>query len=141
MSALVFVDAVVPACNERHQTSSEMAPLLDAQTSDGLLARWLDWWPVTVVEKLLPSPADRELLTSDMPTVPRDTYDDDVVLPDNWTKQPCAYLQLSDAYHDDRIRATELGWTVRTIDSTHLGIITDPKQTLDAILGLATRTQ
>ncbi len=137
LDAVVFVDAVLPGDGADHELSADMAALLDAQTTDRHLAPWLDWWPAPVVEALLPAPDDRQLLRSDMPQVPRDTYDDPVHLPAGWTRQPGAYLQLSGAYAEDARRAERLGWPCQAIDGTHLSIATEPALVLDAILSLA----
>jgi len=135
LAALLFVDAVVPAIDRPHQTPAALLPMLDAHTTDGRLAHWLDWWPEDVAD-LVPDPEDRDELRADMPSVPRDFYDDSIPMPESWSDGPCGYLQLSDAYADDRARAKALDWPVRVIDSTHLGIFTAPARALDAVLSL-----
>ncbi len=137
LGALIFVDAVHPVPEGLHETGIELAALLDAQTTDGRLAPWLDWWPVEVVESLLPSEADRAAIADDLPRLPRDFYDDAVPMPVGWTDGPCAYLQLSGAYADDRERARRLGWPSITLESSHLGIFTEPAPVLQAVLALA----
>ncbi|MGI9598738.1 MAG: hypothetical protein ACR2QK_21415 [Acidimicrobiales bacterium] len=138
-AALVFADAVVPPESGHHRHSAEMAPMLDRQTTGGRLARWLDWWPDDVVESLLPEPADRVALAADMPRLPRDFYDEPIPMPAGWSQQRCAYLQLSPAYDLDRRRAEQRGWPTIAIDSSHLGLHTDPGPVLEKIGALLDR--
>jgi len=76
-------------------------------------------------------------LLSDMPRLHRSFYDDDIPVPDGWSSGPCAYLQLSPAYHDEFRRAKELGWPTAILDGTHLSIVTDPEVVLAAVHDLA----
>lgn len=140
VSALIFVDAVVPPAEGVHQTPTGLQAMLDEQTTEGQLTPWLEWWPTDVIETLLPSAADRETLAADMPSLARDFYDDAIPMPDSWTGWSCAYLQLSEAYDDDRERATRFGWPSVVLDSSHLGIFTSPTETLDALLTLVSAT-
>jgi hypothetical protein len=48
-SVLVLVDAVVPPESGSHRTPDPMRQMLDEQTANGALRRWLDWWPPEVV--------------------------------------------------------------------------------------------
>lgn len=135
-AGLVFLDAVVPPEQGRHRTPDGVLALLDAQTVDGVLRRWLDWWPGEVVERLLPDPPDVEELARDMPRVPRAFYDVDVDVPDGWSRGPCGYLQLSGAYAAEFDEATRRGWPATSIDTTHLGQHTATGLVLRALLGL-----
>lgn len=140
LAALIFVDAAVPACAGVHQTDDRMRELLDNQTSDGLLLPWLDWWPTEDVADLLPDSADRELLATDMPRLPRSFYDDDVSLPTGWSQWHCGYLRLSSAYEAEFEEARVRGWRRTSIDGTHLSVHTHPEAVLDAIEGLLETT-
>ncbi len=133
---LVFVDAVVPRRSGQHATSTELAELLDRNTTDGMLAPWLAWWPAELVASLLPDPADRDLFASDMPRVPRSFYDRPVPVPDGWSDRPCAYVQLSPAYDADRAEAEARGWPTIRLDANHLSVHTAPGRVLDAILDI-----
>ena len=98
MGQLVFVDAVVPPARGFHQTPSEMIDALNVEDDAGLLLPWLEWWPPADVQELLPEPADRRLLASDMPRLRRTFYDEEIPVPHGWFGWRCAYLRLSDAY-------------------------------------------
>jgi thioesterase domain-containing protein len=50
--SLLFVDAVVPPPSGVHETPARLRTLLDQQTVDGRLRRWLEWWPDDVVSEL-----------------------------------------------------------------------------------------
>lgn len=75
LGSLVFVDAVIPPPACVHETPARMRALLDEQTLDGQLRRWLDWWPDDVVMDLVPDAAERTALLADMPSLPRSFYD------------------------------------------------------------------
>ncbi len=132
-TALVFVDAVVPPRSGSHRTPPAMREMLDRQTDNGMLRRWLDWWPTEVVAEILPDPADREELAADMPHLPRAFYDHEVAVPRRWSEQPCGYVQLSVAYDADYAEATVRGWPTQRLASTHLATHTEPVEVLKAI--------
>lgn len=130
---LVFVDAGVPPKSGSHHTPDPMRKMLDQQTVNGTLQRWLNWWPPEVVAEILPDPADREQLASDMPNLPRAFYDHDVAVPPRWCEQPCGYVQLSAAYDADRAEAIARGWPTQRLVATHLATFTEPSEVLEAI--------
>jgi hypothetical protein len=141
MGALVFVDAVVPPRHGTHHTSDAMARFLDQQTTDGMLRRWLEWWPPETVGEILPDPNDRVSIAADLPVLPRSFYDEDVPVPDGWSDRKCAYLRLSAAYDAEYKDASHRGWARMSIDGTHLSIYTQPAQVLTAIEGLLDRIE
>jgi len=134
LAGLVFVDAVVPPRSVPHETSDDMKLMLDQHTDDGILHRWLDWWPPAVVAEILPDAGDREELVADMPRVPRAFYDFGVAVPEGWSEQACGYVQLSDAYEAEYVEAIDRGWPAMRLDSTHLGTHTDSARVFGAIL-------
>jgi pimeloyl-ACP methyl ester carboxylesterase len=133
LRSLVFVDAVLPPPSSAHHTPVGLQALLDEQTVDGSLRRWLDWWPAEVVEELLPDPAVRALLLDDMPRLPRAFYDEPVPVPAAWSHRRGAYLQLSAAYRAEFEEAGRRGWPRTRIGTSHLAIITEPARTVDAL--------
>lgn len=134
--ATVFVDAVVPPAEGTHHTSAELVAKLDAETEDGMLRPWLDWWPDEVVARILPDPVDRAEVAGDMPRLPRAFYDEEIPVPAGWSDGPNGYVQLSPAYQADRQRAAGLGWPVETLDGTHLSVVTAPADVFDRILAV-----
>lgn len=132
-TVLVFVDAVVPPESGLHRTPDPMREMLDRQTVNGMLQRWLDWWPPGVVAELLPDRADREQLAADMPSLPRAFHDHDVAVPPRWSEQPCGYVQLSAAYDADHSEAMARGWPTQQLTATHLAVFTAPSEVLEAI--------
>ncbi len=135
-AGLVFVDALVPPAEGAHRTPDRLAALLDEQTVEGVLRPWLDWWPAEAVAELLPEAADRDELAADMPRVPRSFYDVPIAVPPGWSEQPCGYLRLSPAYDAELERARQWGWPTATLESTHLGTLTEPDRVLVEVLGL-----
>lgn len=128
-----LVDAVVPPQFGSHRTPEAMKEMLDQQTVNGTLRQWLDWWPPEVVAEILPDPADREQLASDMPSLPRAFYDYDVAVPPRWSEQTCGYVQLSAAYDADHAEAIARRWPTQRLASTHLATFTEPSEVLEAI--------
>ena len=133
LRAVVFVDAIVPPAVGVHRTSEPFSRFLDDKMVDGRLLPWLDWWPPEVVAELVTSPQQLEELRSDMPRLHRSFYDAAIPVPEGWSAGPCAYLQLSPAYDDERRAATAFGWPAAVIDGTHLSIYTDPSAVLAAV--------
>ncbi|MEM1335018.1 MAG: hypothetical protein AAGG08_16330, partial [Actinomycetota bacterium] len=133
---LIFVDAVVPPRAEAHHTSDAMSALLDAQTVEGTLRPWLEWWPDEVVDRLVPDADDRGQLEADMPRLPRSFFDVSVDVPAGWSLGSCAYLRLSPAYDDDHAEAASRGWPTASVGSTHLGVFTDAARVFAAAMTL-----
>ncbi len=134
--ALVFVDAVVPPRDGAHETPARLRVLLDEQTVDGMLRPWLDWWPEPTVRELLPDPGDRDLLSAELPRVPRALYDEPVPVPAGWADQPSAYLRLSAAYDREAEEAVARGWLRGELDLDHLAIHTRPGAVADALTSM-----
>lgn len=132
----IFVDAVVPPRHGAHQTPAGMKQLLDEKTVNGILLRWLDWWPAEAVEEMLPNAADCEVLCADMPRLPRSLFDEGIPVPDGWSDRSCTYLKLSGAYDAEFEDAGKRGWPRASVDGTHLSIHTDPDRVLSAIESL-----
>lgn len=132
-TVLVFVDAVVPPRSGSHRTPDAMKAMLDRQTVNGTLRRWLDWWPPEVVAEILPDPVERRQLAADMPSLPRAFYDHDVAVPPRWSEHSCGYVQLSGAYDADHAEAIARGWPTERLTATHLATFTQPAEVLGAI--------
>lgn len=131
--SLLFVDAVLPPLSGHHETPARLRALLDEQTVDGRLRRWLEWWPDDVVSELVPDAAERAALLTDMPSVPRSFYDESVPVPEGWMDRHCAYLKLSDAYDAEFALAGRRGWQRKELDADHLAIRTQPQRVVDAM--------
>ncbi len=138
-AGLVFLDAVVPPASGAHRTSPAMREMLDSVTEDGVLRRWLDWWPEESIVDLLPHEADRAELGADMPRLPRSFYDIDIEVPSGWSQSRCGYIMLSDAHEAELHDSTERGWPTASVDSTHLAPHTQPEFVLREVLRLARR--
>lgn len=139
IAGLVFVDALLPPAAGVHTTSPGMREMLDSVTEDGVLRRWLDWWPEETIVDLLPNEADRVGLEADMPRLPRSFYDRDVEVPLGWSQGGCGYLMLSPAYDAMLHEADERGWPTARLDSDHLAPHTQPAAVLREVLQLAHR--
>lgn len=112
------------------------AEMLDQQSVDGLLHKWLDWWPDDVVRDLVPDTGMRSRLLADMPRLARAFYDEVVPVPAGWSSDANGYLQLSAAYDGDLRTAVERDWPVVSPDADHLSIVTAPGEVLTALVEL-----
>lgn len=134
LDRLVFVDAVIPSRRDGHRYPDSIREWVGSKDEDGRLPPWLDWWPPTTISELIPSPEDLQLLTTDQPRVPLAWFDEVVPVPAGWSESGCSYVRLSPAYDSELERAVEWGWNTATLDSTHLGIVSDPEGVLEAIM-------
>lgn len=140
-ATLLFVDAVLPPPSGVHKTPPRLRALLDEQTIDGHLRRWLEWWPSEVVNELVPDLDERAALLADMPSLPRSFYDESVPVPDGWTERRCAYLKLSDAYDAEFAEAGRRGWRRAQLEADHLAIRTQPDRVVEALASLLDAAQ
>jgi hypothetical protein len=134
--SLLFVDAVLPPPRGVHQTPAGLQAMLDEQTVEGRLRKWLEWWPDDVVSELVPDADERAVLLDDMPSLPRSFYDESVPLPDGWSDRRCAYLKLSDTYNEAFADAGRRGWKREQLDADHLAIRTQPDRVVAAMESL-----
>lgn len=107
--------------------------MLDQQNLDGVLRKWLEWWPDEVVYGLVPDLEQRNRLLADMPRLPRAFYDEEVVMPDHWASRAIGYLQLSPAYDTDRKEAMDRNWPTISLNANHLSILTASDEVLTAL--------
>ncbi len=133
LRALVFIDAPLPPRSGVHRTPDSMRTLLDANTEDGLLRTWWDWWPADLMERAVPDEVVRDALRADMPRVPRALYDEEVPVPAGWSEWACGYIQLSASYADAVTEARRRAWPLVEHEAHHLGLVTDPAIVVDAV--------
>ena len=74
-----------------------------------------------------------------MPRLPRSFCDESFLVPDNWSGRPCCYLRLSAAYDGALETARKLRWPTESRDLSHMSIYCDPKDVLEAVVGLASQ--
>lgn len=125
LRGLIFVDAVLP---HPGKSAAETAPAaqIDALrkiTSDGLLARWDQWFSTGVVEAWIPDQQARTAFLADIPQVPFAFLEARVPIDTRWEHLPARYVRLSDGFERQAIRAEESGWEVARLDSSHLGMV------------------
>lgn len=133
----VFIDAVVPEARQTYAPSGGFVALLDQlPVVDGLLPPWHQWWPAETLVRLLPDERVRRAVVEELPRLPRAFYDDPIALPELWWRRPAAFLQLSPAYDEDRVRAEQWGWPTRRLDGQHLDLLTRPDVVADLVTHL-----
>ena len=95
VGSVVFADAALPPL----AGSVELAPRwlreqLEALAVDGLLPPWSDWWGPDAMATLLPDERLRADLTSELPRLPLDYFEQTVDVPDGWSVGPHVRVPL-----------------------------------------------
>jgi hypothetical protein len=86
---------------------------------------------------MLPDPLTRQVITAEQPRLPLEYYLEEIPVPDDWDREPCAYLLFSEAYEGQAAEAVRRGWPVRTTRGEHLHQVVDPAAVTRALLELA----
>jgi hypothetical protein len=94
----------------------------------GWLPPWPRWWAGEELAALLPDPAVRQRFAAGCPRLPVTMLQEVHPPVPGWPDASCGYLQLSEAYEGDAVRARELGWPVAVQLSHHLALLTEPGQ-------------
>jgi pimeloyl-ACP methyl ester carboxylesterase len=137
-AAVLFVDAVLP---QPGMSWLENAPALlrehlIKQCREGLLPRWCDWFPRETLISLLPDQILRERFIDELSLLPVGYFEEREPRSSRWPVARCGYLQLSAAYEAETQSARSRGWIVRSKDSNHLAMITDPNSVAAAIISM-----
>lgn len=124
--SVVFVDARLPHPGRSwlETVPPERAAQLRAMADGGRLPPWDTWFPGALAG-ILPDPAVRQRLRSELPRIPWDMLTEPApsdVLP----AVPWRYVQLSPAYATDAEQAARDGFEVVRADTGHLGPMTEP---------------
>ena len=135
LQRLVFVDAILPPAAGAHRYPESIRRRVAELATDGVLPPWLDWWPPETLSALLPEPARLELLRSDIAETPESWFDEEIPIPIAWADGKASYIRLSAAYDQELERARGLGWPTMSLESTHLGIVTEPEAVADVLFG------
>ena len=132
----LFVDARLPMPGRSwmQTTSPDLAARLRGMAGpQGLLPPWSRWWGEDELAALVPDPALRRKFAAGCPRLPLAMVEEAYPPAAGWPAAPGAYLQLSEAYHDEAAHARELGWPVKVQLSHHLAVLTQPSQVASAI--------
>ncbi len=140
--ALVFVDAdIPPEAGETTVVPDEFAEFLRGLAIDGMLPPWSRWFGPDNMRELIPDDHRREIVTAELPSLPLSFFEAHVPVPAGWTSARCGYVQLSEAYAEQRSKAAASGWPVARLPGAHLDIVTRPAEVADAILAVSRRTR
>jgi pimeloyl-ACP methyl ester carboxylesterase len=141
VEGVVLVDAGLPVAGDDVPVAApDFLPQLRAMADgEGRLPRWTDWWPATVVARLVPDPETRAVVVAEQPRLPLDYYAQTVPVPNDWPRLPGAYLQLTEAYDEEASRARSLGWPVEKVAGGHLLGVVDPDRVTETLLRLTGR--
>jgi hypothetical protein len=125
----IFVDAGLPMPGRAWMET--VPPDLAAQVrgmadAEGWLPPWPQWWGDEALAELVPDPVVRQHFAAGCPRLPLAMFGEIHPLAPRWPDAPAAYLQLSEAYQDQAVRARELGWPVIEQMSHHLALLTEP---------------
>jgi hypothetical protein len=133
VTGMVLVDGLLPHPGRSWaQTVPEaFAGMLKAQSIDGRLRPWPQWWPEEQLRALIPDDNLRAAFVRACPAVPVSVLDE--VMPE-LPDPPGVFVQLSETYAPETNAARERGWPVLTLDANHLALLTDPEGVSDAIV-------
>jgi hypothetical protein len=135
----IFADASIPPSAGSAPIAEEaFLPFLrDLADADGRLPQWTSWWSDEDVTPMLPDPLTRQVITAEQPRLPLEYYLEEIPVPDDWDREPCAYLLFSEAYEGQAAEAVRRGWPVRTTRGEHLHQVVDPAAVTRSLLELA----
>jgi hypothetical protein len=138
-SALVFVDAAVPARSGATELMPEgMLAELRQLATGGMLPPWSDWFGPGVMQELVPDDTRRAAVLAELRMLPLAYFENPVALSSGWADIPSGYILLSEAYAADADEAEATGWPVVREMGAHLDIVTRPKAIADAIIAVTT---
>ncbi len=142
IAAYVFVDAGLPGEGSWSSNApSELAEQLTAQTTDGWLPKWSDWWNESDLAAELPDDDQRNELRAGLQPVPLAMFEEDRPPVPDWPDAPCGFLRLSAGYDLEAGQAAAAGWPVETMDSGHLAILARPAEVADRIRALLSKLE
>lgn len=142
IDAYIFVDAGIPIEGSWFASApAEMTDQLRARAVDGMLPKWSDWWNDSDLAAEIPDGKQRQDLVDHLGPLPLAMFEETRPEVDGWPDAPCGYLRLSDGYDREAAKAASLGWPVEIMQSTHLGIITEPAAVADGIRVLLSKLQ
>jgi hypothetical protein len=136
---VVFVDAGLPP-------SAGQVPLAPPQFYDfltgladasGLLPPWTQWWG-TDISDLFPDVPVRRAVEREQHRLPLSYFTGTLEVADGWNRTEGGYLSFGDTYAEERRRAADRGWPVRTLEGGHLHLLVEPDTVATAIEELAT---
>ncbi|HWK80298.1 MAG TPA: hypothetical protein VNP95_06005 [Thermomicrobiales bacterium] len=141
--AAIFVDARLPPSSGRVPTAEGtfrdfLEPLAD---TNGLLPPWTQWWSDDDLDGLYPTPDARRQVEREAPRLPLAYFDAELILPDGWDSQPCAYLAFGETYGAERADAATRGWPTAIMPGDHLHMLHDPVGVAERIVALAARAR
>lgn len=138
VEVVVFVDAALPHAGRSRLAAlpPEFADCVRSMARDGVLPPWTEWFGDEVMRGLVPDEDARARLVGDTPRVQIALFEEPMPVVPHPPASTCSYLQTSAAYDSDAETAAGRGWTVRSVDGTHLSLYTDPNRVTPAILDL-----
>jgi hypothetical protein len=125
----VFIDAMLPQPGRSWFDTAPpgLAAQLHGLADHGLLPPWHEWFPPGSLEALVPDPARRLRLISEIPRLPV-AYFDEPAPPARFAKSvACAFLRLGAPFDPAADKAERLGWWVARKDWDHLRMVAAPE--------------
>jgi hypothetical protein len=142
VTGYLFVDAGLPTGGSWFaHAPAELVDHLRALARDEWLPRWTDWWEASDLAAELPDERQREDLAASLAPLPLAMFEETLPAVEGWPDAPCGYLRLSSGYDQEAAEAASLGWPVEVMQSTHLGILTEPTAVTDRIRALLSKLE
>jgi hypothetical protein len=138
VESLVFADAALaPLSGSVEPGPPWLCDQLRTLAVDGLLPPWSDWWGPDAMATLLPDERVRADLTSELPRLPLDYFEQTVDVPDGWSSGlTCVYLRFSEGYDVEAAEAEARGWRVEHLPGSHLLAVTSPADVAEELLSI-----
>ncbi|MEU9829327.1 hypothetical protein [Micromonospora chersina] len=134
---VVFMDARLPhpGTSWFRSLPPERAAWLREMALSGRLPTWDTWFPDDSLADVLPDPDQRRQVLHGLPELSWKVVSEVLPTPGKaWHSARHIYLQLSAAYQPTAKQAEERGYRVRSLDSNHLAMITQPALVMDLLL-------
>lgn len=134
---VVFMDAMVPPLNGGtwSVTPARMRAGLLARATAGVLPPWTRWSPEEDVKALFPDDETFDKVDAVSPAVEASYLSSRISALPGWSADlACSYVAFGTTYADEAAVAGGAGWTVRTLDLGHLGMLQRPAMVADAVL-------
>lgn len=142
VGAYVFVDAGLPSGGSWFSDApATLADHLRELIHEGWLPPWSDWWEDSDLVAELPDERQREDLRANLRPIPLAMFEEDQPVVPEWPDAPCGYLRLSTGYDQEAAQAAAFGWPVEVMESTHLGILTEPAAVAERIRALLSKLE
>jgi hypothetical protein len=137
-TAMIFVDAVLPHPGKAwfETAPADLSATLRERATDGRAPAWPEWFPPSVLARLLPDVGVRDAFSAEAEAIPVSYLAERAPAARVAPSIRCAYLQLSVGYEAEVEAAAAASWMVARLSLHHLAVLTDPDRVAGALHSL-----